>query len=186
MLRTVVSFSLRFRGVVIALAALLLVQGVEAARHSKLDVFPEFVPPQVVVQTEAPGFSAEQVETLITTPIEAAIGGLGRLESLRSESIQGLSVVTVVFEEGTDVLRGRQLLQEKLTLAAARLPSGIHPPMMSAPTSSTMDLLKIGLVSERLSPMALRALADWTVRPRLLGVPGVAQVTVFGGEVRQL
>jgi CzcA family heavy metal efflux pump len=186
MLRAVVSFSLRFRGVVIALATLLLVQGVEAARHSKLDVFPEFVPPQVVVQTEAPGFSAEQVETLITTPIEAAIGGLGRLESLRSESIQGLSVVTVVFEEGTDVLRGRQLLQEKLTLAAARLPSGIHPPMMSAPTSSTMDLLKIGLVSDRLSPMALRALADWTVRPRLLGVPGVAQVTVFGGEVRQL
>jgi len=186
MLRAIVSFCLRFRGVVIALAAIVLIQGFEAARHSKLDVFPEFVPPQVVVQTEAPGFSAEQVETLVTTPVEAAIGGLSRLASLRFESIQGLSVVTVVFEEGTDIFRARQLLAEKLTLAAARLPLGAHPPTMSAPTSSTMDLLKIGLVSDRLSPMALRALADWTVRPQLLAVPGVAQVTVFGGEVRQL
>ncbi|HYB13362.1 MAG TPA: efflux RND transporter permease subunit, partial [Myxococcota bacterium] len=186
MLRAIVSFCLRFRGVVIALAAIVLVQGVEAARHSKLDVFPEFVPPQVVVQTEAPGFAAEQVETLVTTPVEAAIGGLSRLASLRSESIQGLSVVTVVFEEGTDIFRARQLLAEKLAGASARLPQGAHPPTMSPPTSSTMDLLKIGLVSDRLSPIALRALADWTLRPRLLAVPGVAQVTVFGGEVRQL
>jgi len=186
MLRAIVSFCLRFRGVVIALAAIVLIQGVQAARHSKLDVFPEFVPPQVVVQTEAPGFAAEQVETLVTTPVEAAIGGLGSLRSLRSESIQGLSVVTVVFEEGTEIYRARQLLAEKLATAAARLPQGTHPPTMSAPTSSTMDLLKIGLVSDRLSPMALRTLADWTVRPRMLSVPGVAQVTVFGGEVRQL
>ncbi|HME73787.1 MAG TPA: efflux RND transporter permease subunit [Myxococcota bacterium] len=186
MLRAIVSFCLRFRGVVIALAAIVLIQGVEAARHSKLDVFPEFVPPQVVVQTEAPGFAAEQIETLVTTPVEAAIGGLGGLRALRSASIQGLSVVTVVFEQGTDIFRARQLLAEKLAGASARLPQGAHPPTMSAPTSSTMDLLKIGLVSDRLSPMALRSLADWTVRPRLLAVPGVAQVTVFGGEVRQL
>jgi CzcA family heavy metal efflux pump len=186
MLRAIVSLCLRFRGVVIALAALVLLQGVEAARHAKLDVFPEFVPPQVVVQTEAPGFTAEQIETLVTTPVEAAIGGLSQLRALRSESIQGLSVVTVVFEEGTDIFRARQLLAEKLAVAAARLPLGAHPPTMSAPTSSTMDLLKIGLVSDRLPPIALRALADWTIRPRMLAVPGVAQVTVFGGEVRQL
>src|SRR5215510_13850813 len=136
MFRFLVDFCLRFRGVVIALACVVLVYGIEVARSAKLDVFPEFVPPQVVVQTEAPGLAAEQVEMLA-----------------------GLS---------------------------SRLPLGVHPPTMSALTSSTMDLLKIGLVSDRLSTMALRSFADWTLRPRLLAVPGVAQATVFGGEVRQL
>src|SRR6516164_7630272 len=114
MLRAIVSLCLRFRGVVIALAAVVLLQGVEAARHAKLDVFPEFVPPQVVVQTEAPGFSAEQVETLVTRPIEARISGAGSLESMRSQSIQGLSVITAVFKEKTDVFRARQQLSEQL------------------------------------------------------------------------
>src|SRR5215472_7467640 len=186
MFRSLVDFCLRFRGVVIALACVVLVYGIEVARSAKLDVFPEFVPPQVVIQTEAPGLAAEQVEMLVTTPVEAAVNGLGRLTALRSESIQGLSVVTVVFEEGTDVYHDRQLLAEKLAGISARLPLGVHSPTMSALTSSTMDLLKIGLVSERLSPMALRTFADWTLRPRLLAVPGVAQVSVFGGEVRQL
>jgi CzcA family heavy metal efflux pump len=186
MFRFLVDFCLRFRGVVIALACVVLVYGIEVARSAKLDVFPEFVPPQVVIQTEAPGLAAEQVEMLVTTPVEAAVNGLGHLTALRSESIQGLSVVTVVFEEGTDVYHDRQLLAEKLAGISARLPLGVHSPTMSALTSSTMDLLKIGLVSERLSPMALRTFADWTLRPRLLAVPGVAQVSVFGGEVRQL
>jgi len=186
MFRSLVHFCLRFRGVVIALACVVLVYGIEVARSAKLDVFPEFVPPQVVIQTEAPGLSAEQVEMLVTTPVEAAVSGLGHLDTLRSESIQGLSVVTVVFEEGTDVYHDRQLLAERLAGLSSRLPLGIHPPTMSALTSSTMDLLKIGLVSDRLSPMALRTFADWTLRPRLLAISGVAQVTVFGGEVRQL
>jgi CzcA family heavy metal efflux pump len=186
MFRSLVDFCLRFRGVVIALACVVLVYGIEVARSAKLDVFPEFVPPQVVVQTEAPGLAAEQVEMLVTTPVEAAVNGLGHLTALRSESIQGLSVVTVVFEEGTDVYHDRQLLAEKLAGISSRLPLGVHPPTMSALTSSTMDLLKIGLLSDRLSPMALRTFADLTLRPRLLAVAGVAQVSVFGGELRQL
>jgi CzcA family heavy metal efflux pump len=186
MFRSLIRFCLRFRGVVIALACVVLVYGIEVARSAKLDVFPEFVPPQVVIQTEAPGLAAEQVEMLVTTPVEAAVSGLGHLNALRSESIQGLSVVTAVFEEGTDVYHDRQSLGERLAGISSRLPLGVHPPTMSALTSSTMDLLNIGLVSDRLSPMALRTFADWTLRPRLLAIAGVAQVVVFGGEVRQL
>src|SRR5215471_8228979 len=109
MLRAVVDFCLRFRGIVVALAAVVLVYGVQTTRRAKLDVFPEFVPPRVSIQTEAPGLAAEQVEMLVTTPLEAAINGLGHLDALRSESIQGLSVVAVVLEEGTDIFHDRQL-----------------------------------------------------------------------------
>src|SRR5580704_518108 len=114
MLDRIIHFSLRFRGVVVALACLLIGYGIYVAAHAKLDVFPNFVPPQVVVQTEAPGLSAEQVETLVTRPVEGTINGLGNMESMRSESIQGLSVITAVFKEGTDILVARQMLNEKL------------------------------------------------------------------------
>ncbi|MCX6954187.1 MAG: efflux RND transporter permease subunit [Verrucomicrobia bacterium] len=186
MLQAIVQFSLRFRGVVLALACLVLGYGLWVAAHAKLDVFPDFVPPQVTVQTEAPGLAPEQVETLVTRPIESAINGLGSQESLRSETIQGLSVITVVFKEGTDIQVARQMLAEKLGEAAGRLPAGVRPPKVSPLVSSTMDLLKVGLLSEKLSPMELRTFADWTLKPRLLSVPGVAKVSVFGGEVRQL
>ena len=186
MLQSIVQLSLRFRGIVVALACLLLAYGVFVAARSKLDVFPDFVPPQVTIQAEAPGLAPEQVEQLVTRPLESAINGLGDQESLRSESIQGLSVITIVFKEGTDILHARQLLAEKLGETAGSLPGGARAPTMSPLTSATMDLLKIGLVSDRLSPMALRTLADWTLKPRLLAVPGVAKCSVFGGEVRQL
>lgn len=186
MLSAIVQFSLRFRGVVLALACLVVAYGAWVAAHAKLDVFPEFVPPQVTVQAEAPGLSPEQVETLVTRPIENAINGLGAQESLRSETIQGLSVITVVFKEGTDIQVARQMLGEKLGEAAGQLPAGVKAPKMSPLVSSTMDLLKIGLLSEKLSPMELRTFADWTLKPRLLAVPGVAKCSVFGGEVRQV
>src|SRR5438876_1631556 len=186
MLNRIVQASLRFRGVVIALACVLVGYGIFVAARSKLDVFPEFVQPQVTVQSEAPGLAPEQVEALVTRPIESELSGVGNLESIRSESIQGLSVVTAVFKEGTDVYVARQMLAERLATLAGKLPLGVKPPKMSPLTSSTMDLLKFGLVSARLSPMELRTFADWTVRPRLLSVAGVAKVTVFGGEVRQL
>jgi len=144
------------------------------------------VPPQVTVQTEAPGLAPEQVETLVTRPVENAINGLGSQESMRSETIQGLSVITVVFKEGTDIQVARQMLGEKLSEISGRLPAGVKPPRMSPLVSSTMDLLKIGLVSDKLSPMELRTLGDWTLKPRLLAVPGVAKCSVFGGDVRQL
>src|SRR5438067_3625877 len=114
MLQALVSFSLRFRGVVVALACLLLGYGIYVASNAKLDVFPEFVPPQVVIQTEAPGLAPEQVETLVTAPIEAALSGVGELASLRSESIQGLSVITAVFRDRSDVAAVRQSLAERL------------------------------------------------------------------------
>jgi CzcA family heavy metal efflux pump len=186
MLNALVGFSLRFRGVVIALACIVLVYGLYATAHAKLDVFPDFVPPQVVVQTEAPGLSAEQVELLVTRPIESAINGAGDLESIRSQSIQGLSIITAVFKEGTEVFRARQVLGELLVQATGQLPGGVKSPRMTPLTSATMDLLKIGLVSDKLSPMELRTFAQWTLRPRLLSVPGVASVSIFGGDMRQL
>lgn len=186
MLQAIVQWSLRFRGVVLSLACLVLIYGVWVAANAKLDVFPDFVPPQVTVQTEAPGLAPEQVETLVTRPVENAINGLGSQESIRSETIQGLSVITVIFKEGTDIQVARQMLGEKLGEISGRLPAGVRPPRMSPLVSSTMDLLKIGLVSEKLSPMELRTLADWTLKPRLLAVPGVAKCSVFGGDVRQL
>ncbi len=186
MLQAIVQFSLRFRGVVLTLACLLLGYGVWSALHAKVDVFPDFVPPQVTVQTEAPGLAPEQVELLVTRPIENAINGLGSQDSLRSETIQGLSTITVVFKEGTNLQFARQMLAEKLSEISGTLPIGVKPPKLSPLVSSTMDLLKIGLVSDKLSPMELRSFADWTLKPRLLAVSGVAKCSVFGGEVRQL
>src|SRR5258706_1075123 len=147
MLQALVQFSLKFRGIVVALACVLLTYGFYVASNAKLDVFPDFVQPQVAIQTEAPGLSPEQVELLVTRPIETTINGLGNMESLRSESIEGLSVITVVFKEGTEVFRARQTLGEQLSEMAGSLPAGVKTPRMSPLTSSTMDLLKVGLVS---------------------------------------
>src|SRR6266478_2117812 len=186
MLNRIVHFSLKFRGVVIALACVLLGYGLYVAAHAKLDVFPDFVQPQVEIQTECPGLSPEQAEQLVTRPVETAVTGLGNQESVRSESIQGLSIITVVFKEGTNVFLARDMLAERLRETAGQLPVGVRTPKMTPLTSSTMDLLKIGLVSTALTPMDLRTFADWVLKPRLLAVPGVAKCSVFGGDVRQL
>jgi CzcA family heavy metal efflux pump len=186
MLRGLVHFSLKYRGVVVVLACLLLGYGLYVVANAKLDVFPNFVQPQVAIQTECPGLAPEQVELLVTRPIETMVNGLGDMESLRSESIEGLSIITAVFKEGTDVFRARQMLAEQLAETAGELPTTVKTPRMTPLTSSTMDLLKIGLVSDRLTPMELRTFADWTLKPRLLSVPGVAKCSTFGGEVRQL
>ena len=186
MLSRIVQLSLRFRGVVLALAALLLAWGGYVASRAPLDVFPEFVQPQVTIQTEAPGMAPEQVETLVTRPVENAVNGASELDSVRSESIQGLSVVTAVFKDGANIYTARQALSEKLGSLARQLPDGVRAPALSPLTSSTMDLLKVGLVSEKMSSRALRGFVDWTLKPRLLAVPGVARANVFGGEVEQL
>lgn len=184
MLSRLVHFSLRHRGLVVALAILLLVCGSFMATRASLDVFPEFVQPQVDIQTEAQGLAPEQVEQLVTRPVETAVMGTVGLDSVRSESIQGLSVITAVFKEGTDIFQARQNLSERLAEMAGQLPAGVGSPKMSALTSSTMDLLKVGIVSDKKSPRELRTFADWTLRPRLSSVPGVAKVTTYGGEVR--
>jgi CzcA family heavy metal efflux pump len=185
MLNWIVHFSLRYRTVVVALACLLTGYGIYTAAHAKLDVLPNFVPPEVEVETEAPGMSPEQVEILVTRPLENTINGLGNLASLRSESIAGLSTIMAVFHEGTDIFIARPMLDERLVEVAGQLPAGVGRPTMSPMTSATMDLLKIGLISTNLSPMELRSLADWVVKPRMLSIPGVARCIVFGGEVRQ-
>lgn len=186
MLKHIVQFSLRFRAVVVGLAIVLAGYGLYVAAHAKLDVFPEFAPPMITIQTEAPGLSPEQVEQLVTRPVENAINGVPELDSIRSQSIQGLSVVTVVFSDTADIYRARQMVGERLTEISGDLPQGVAAPKMGALTSSTSLVLAIGLTSTNRSPMELRTFADWTLRPRLLGVKGVAKADIFGGEVRQL
>lgn len=181
----IVRFSLRFRGVVIVLAAILLVYGLYTLTEVNFDVFPEFAPPQVVIRVEAPGFSPEQVEVLVTTPIEHAIGGVAGVASIRSHSLQGLSAITVVFSPGSDIYRARQLVAERLASLSQPLPRGVTP-FMSPLTSSAGTVLQLGLTSEKRSLMDLRTVADWIVKPRLLAVSGVAQVQTYGGYVRQL
>jgi Cu/Ag efflux pump CusA len=186
MLTAIVRFSLRFRGIVIALACLSLGYGLYSLSRAKYDVFPEFASPQVSIQTEAPGLSPEQVEVLVTQPIENALNGLTGVGSLRSSSIQGLSVMTLTFDSKSDIYRDRQSVAERLAVAATRLPQGVEAPAMTPLTSSTGDLFSIGLTSKTRSLLEVRTIADWIVKPALLAVPGVASVGTFGGEVRQL
>jgi Cu(I)/Ag(I) efflux system membrane protein CusA/SilA len=185
MLNRIILWSLQHRTVVLAGAVLLVAFGIRSASESPLDVFPDFAPPQVVIQTEARGLSPEEVEQLVSLPLETALNGTASLETIRSSSIVGLSVVTCIFEAGTDIFRARQLVGEKLQVAMARLPAGIGEPQMMPISSPVGILFKISLTAPKTSLMDLRTLADWTLRPRLLAVPGVAQVTIFGGEVKQ-
>lgn len=185
MLSAIVGWTLRFPRLVVAAAALLLIYGGVVLTRAKLDVFPDFVPAQAEVQTEAPGLTAEQVEQLVTLPVEQSVNGAAGVAAVRSESLAGLSVVTVIFGEGSDPYRARQIVAESLSEVGA-LPEGVAPPKVQPLTSSTMDLLKIGFTSDRLSPMQLRDLVDWTVRPRLLSAAGVARATVYGGQVRRI
>ncbi len=186
MLTAIVHFSLRFRGIILALAIALLGYGFYTLQQAKYDVFPEFAPARVSIQTEAPGLSPEQVELLVTQPLETALNGVSGIESLRSNSIQGLSVVIVVFQAGSNIYLDRQLVAERLSNIAGQLPQGVNPPVMTPLTSSTGVVLEIGLTSDRESLMELRTNAYWTIRPRILAVPGVANITVFGGEVKQI
>ncbi len=186
MLTAIVEFSLRFRGIVIALACLAVLYGIYATERARLGVFPEFAPPQVTIQTEAPGLSPEQVETLVTQRIENALIGTAGLESIRSSSIQGLSVVTIIFSEGTEIYKARQMVGERLLEIASQMPQGVAAPIIAPLTSATSVILSIGLTAAGRSPMDVRTIADWTVRPRLLAVPGVAKVSIYGGGEREL
>ena len=183
---SIIRFSIRFRGIVIALACILVAVGVYALGDAKLDVFPEFAPPQVSIQTEAVGLTPEQVEILVTRPIENAVNAAPGVEKLRSSSIQGLSVVTVIFASSSDIYRDRQVVAERLAAATQELPQGVEPPIMTPLTSSTSRMLVIGLTSQKRSLRELRDVADWVVRLRLLAVPGVASVTVFGADKRSI
>jgi len=186
MMRALVAFCVRHFGTVTALTVVALALGSWSALRSPLDVFPEFVPSQVTIQTEAPGFAPQQVEELVTKPIENAVNGAAGLATLRSESIPGLSVVNITFTRDVDVHVARQGISERLSELGSTLPAGVGPPKLSPLVSSTMDLLKIGLLSDKVDAYTLRDTADWVIKPRLLAVPGVAHVIVFGGQVRQI
>lgn len=186
LLTAIVRASLRYRGPALALAVLLSAYGVFVLQSARHDVFPEFAPPQVSIQTEAPGLAPEQVELLVTQLVENAVNGAAGLVRLRSQSIQGLSVVTASFESDSDIFRDRQNLSERLGAVAAQLPAGVQAPVMSALTSSVSTVLVAAMTSRTRTMMDLRTLADWTVKPRLLAVPGVAKVSVFGGDVKEI
>ena len=186
MLAAIVRFSVKYYGIVIAMALLLLVYGAYRLSNAGLDIFPEFAPKQVVVQTESPGYSAEQVEILVTQPIESAINGLIGLEYLRSESIQGLSIVTATFAENTEVYRNRQMVSERLASLSGALPEGVGVPVPVPLASSSATILTIGVKSDAMDMMALRHIVDWTIVPQVLSVRGVADVNVFGGEIEEL
>src|SRR6476659_9198712 len=163
-----VSTSLRLRIAVVALSCLLIYYGIRTLWNTPLDVFPEFAPPLVEIQTEAPGISTEEVESMITMPIENALNGTPWKKTIRSKSVLGLSSVVLLFEDGTDLIRARQLVQERLATEASRLPAVAHSPVILSPLSSTSRAMKIGVTSKTLNQMQMTDLARWTIRPRLM------------------
>jgi CzcA family heavy metal efflux pump len=183
MLNKIIQWSLHNRLLVIVGAVALLVYGGLVAFRSPVDVFPDLTAPTVTILTESHGLAPEEVESLVSLPIESAMNGTAGVFRVRSNSAVGISIVFVEFSFGTDIYRARQLVTEKLQ--QVRLPVGIAPPVLG-PISSTMgEIMLISLTSKQTSPMELRSIADWVVRPRLLGVPGVSQVTIIGGERKQ-
>ena len=186
MMRSIVGAGLRFRVLMLGIAAATMVIGAIQLRSIPVDALPEFAPPYVEIQTEALGLSAEEVEQLITVPLEAdLLHGVSWLQEISSQSIPGLSSVVLLFEPGTDILRARQLVSERLTQAHA-LPNVSRPPVMLQPLSSSSRVQMVGMSSQDVSLIDMSVLARWTVRPRLLGVPGVANVAIWGLRERQL
>lgn len=195
MLRTLVEMSLRYRFIVVLAAVALLGVGIYTAADSPLDVFPEFAPPLVEVQTEAPGMSSESVEQLVTIPIENAANGIPRLTEIRARSVQGLSSVMMYFERGTDLFTARQMVTERVALAAAHLPQQVRAPRLMPPLSSTSRVLHIGLTPKKkedlkpgepeLTQTDVSVLMKWIIEPRLLAVSGVANVSTYGLHDKQ-
>jgi Cu(I)/Ag(I) efflux system membrane protein CusA/SilA len=183
MLNNIIHWSIKNRLVVVIAAIGLLIYGGIVAFRAPIDVFPDLTAPTVTILTESHGMAPEEVEALVSLPIEAVMNGTADVFRVRSNSAAGISIVFVEFNLGTDIYRARQLVTEKL--GQVRLPAGIRPPVLG-PIASTMgEISLISITSKTTSPMELRSLADWVVRPRLLGVPGVAQVMVIGGETKQ-
>ncbi len=184
-MKWLVETALRLRIAVVAAAILLVAGGISLIPKMPLDVFPEFAPPYIEIQTEAPGLSAEEVENLITFPLEGALVGTPGLQTIRSKSVLGLSSIRLLLAEGTQHYQARQLVQERLATTTPRLPVVARPPVILQPLSSLSRMLKIGMWSEKLSQQEMSELAVWTVRPRLMALPGVANVAIWGQRDKQ-
>src|SRR2546430_4107731 len=169
----------------LGIAAALIAFGTERLYRMPVDVFPEFAAPVVEVQTEAIGLSATEVESLITLNLEELLSGVPWLESIRSKSVTGLSSIVMTFKRGTDIVKARQMIQERLTLAYT-LPNVATPPVILQPLSATSRFMMVGISSDKVEPTELSLLARWTIKPKLLGVPGVANVAIWGQRLRQL
>ncbi|CAN5195984.1 efflux RND transporter permease subunit [soil metagenome] len=185
MFNHLIAWALRNRLIVLALTVILFVAGAFTLQRMPVDVFPEFAPPQVVIQTEAAGMAPQDVESLITYPLESAINGSPGVTSVRSRTSVGLSTIVVVFESDTDIYLDRQLVNERIQNVLGRLPSTASPPVMLPVTSAVGWLVKYALVSKTLSPQELRTYSDWEIGPRLLSLGGIASVVSIGGEVKQ-
>jgi CzcA family heavy metal efflux pump len=185
MLSAIVRASLAHPRIVTALSILIAALAFGALLHARFDVFPDFAPPHVLVQTEAPGLDAQQVEALVTRPLEGLLAGTEDVRTVRSTSSQGLSAIQVVFDRRGDPYRQRQVVTERLAEAAGILPAGVGPPLLSPLSSSMEYLVHFGFTSQRLTPVQLRGLVRWVIKPQILAVPGVAQVQLFGGEDRE-
>lgn len=185
MLNKIIHFSLQNRILVLVASVLLLIGGTYTALHTEVDVFPDLTAPTVVVMTEANGMAAEEVEQLVTFPIETAVNGATHVRRVRSSSTHSFSVVWVEFDWDTDIYLARQIVSEKLSLVAEELPPSVGKPTLGPQSSILGEMLIVGLTADSTSMLDLRTLADWTIRPRLLSTGGVAQVAVLGGDIKE-
>jgi CzcA family heavy metal efflux pump len=186
MMKAIINCSLRFRYLVLALGAALVWLGVARLQNVPVDVFPEFAPPRVEIQTICLGLSPAEVEQLVTVPLENALNGVPGVDVMRSKSVPQLSSILLIFKPGADEILARQLVSERMALASKTLPTWAAPPFMMPPLSSTSRIMKIGITSKDTSVMDLSMLAYWKIRQRLLGVPGVANIAIWGEQLKML
>ena len=185
LLNGIIRFSLNNRMVILVIAALCLVAGLYSTMHTEVDVFPDLNAPTVVVMTEAEGMAPEEVERLVTFPIETAVNGATNVRRVRSSSATGFSIVNIEFDWGTDIYKARQIVSEKIAMVGADLPENVGNPTLGPQASILGELMIIGLTADTTSMQDLRTIADWTIRPRLLSTGGVAQVAVMGGDIKE-
>ena len=185
MLNKIISFSLQNRILVLVASVLLLIGGTYTAMHTEVDVFPDLNAPTVVIMTEANGMAAEEVEQLVTFPVETAVNGATGVRRVRSSSTNGFSVVWVEFDWDTDIYLARQIVSEKLAVVSESLPANVGKPTLGPQSSILGEMLIVGLTADSTSMLDLRTIADWTIRPRLLSTGGVAQVAVLGGDIKE-
>ena len=185
-MRRIVAASLRFRSIIIAMAAALMIVGGAQLSSASVDVFPEFAPPRVEVQTACLGLTASEVEELVTVPMEEAFNGIDGLDQMRSKSVSQLSAIVMEFKPGTDLLTARQLVSERMATVIPTLPTWAAPPVMLQPLSSTSRVMKIGLSSETRSLIEMSMISYWNIRAHLLRVPGVANVAIWGERLQML